>query len=132
MENYNVKMEQNLLEMVKQKEDADKRLLSMEVLIGVLVTAVFLSLVLVAGFVPMENWLRVLLILVGFAIFMICMSYALKIEQVAGYYECAKCGHRHVPQYSSVFFAMHMGRTRYMSCPKCGKMSWQKKVLSKE
>ena len=132
MEKYNVKMEQNLLEMVRQKENADKRLLSMEVFIGVLVTGVFLSLVLVASFVPMENWLKALLILVGLVILMIGAFYALKIEQAAGYYECAKCGHRHVPQYSSVFFAMHMGRTRYMSCPKCGERSWQKKVLSKE
>ena len=28
--------------------------------------------------------------------------------------------------------APHMGRTRYMKCPECGKRSWQKKVLSKE
>ena len=132
MENYNVKMEQNLLEMVKQKEAADKRLLSMEIFIGVLVTAVFLSLVFVAGFVPMATWLKVLLGLVGLVIFMIGMSYGLKIEQVAGYYECAKCGHRYVPTYGSVYFAPHVNRTRHMKCPKCGKKSWQKKVLSKE
>ena len=28
--------------------------------------------------------------------------------------------------------AMHIGRTRYMKCPECGKWSWQKKFLSKE
>ena len=132
MENYNVKMEQNLLEMVRQKESADKRLLSMEIFIGVLVTAVFLGLVFTASYVPMENWLRVLLVLVGFITFMVGVSYALKIEQVAGYYACAKCGHRYVPTYASVYFAPHVNRTRHMKCPKCGKKSWQKKVLSKE
>ena len=40
MENYNKKLEQNLLEMVKQKEDSDKRLLSLEIFIGVLVTVI--------------------------------------------------------------------------------------------
>ena len=132
MENYNVKMEQNLLEMVKQKESADKRLLSMEIFIGVLVTAVLLALVFAASFVPMENWLRVLLILAGLVTFMVGISYALKIEQVAGYYACAKCGHRYIPTYGSVFFAMHINRTRYMRCPKCNERSWQKKVISKE
>ena len=132
MENYNVKMEQNLLEMVKQKEAADKRLLSMEIFIGVVVTAVFLSLALVAAYVPMEDWLKGLLIVAGLIPFLVGMGLGLKIEQVAGYYECAECGHRHVPQYKSVFLAMHFGRTRYMKCPKCGKSSWQKKVLSKE
>lgn len=132
MENYNVKMEQNLLEMIRQKENADKRLLSMEIFIGVLVTVVFLSLVFVASFVPMANWLRVLLIGVGLVTFVVGISYALKIEQVAGYYECAKCGHRYVPTYGSVYFAPHVKRTRHMKCPKCGEKTWQKKVLSKE
>ena len=42
MENYNVRAEQNLLEMKKQKEEADKRLLKMEIIIGVLSTLIFL------------------------------------------------------------------------------------------
>ena len=132
MENYNEKLEQNLIEMVKQKEEADKRLLSMEIFICVLVTVSFFSLVFVASFVSMATWLRVLLIIFGLIPFLIGIIYGLKIEQVAGYYECAKCGHRYVPTYKSVFFAPHVNRTRYMKCPKCSKKSWQKKVLSKE
>ena len=132
MENYNKKLEQNLLEMVKQKEDADKRLLSLEIFIGILVSVAFISLVSVASFVQMADWLRVLIILVGLIPFVIGIVYCLKIEQVAGYYECAKCGHRYVPTYSSVFFATHINRTRHMRCPKCNQKSWQKKVLSIE
>ena len=132
MENYNVKLEQNLIEMEKQKEEADKRLLSMEIFICVLVTVSFFSLVFVASFVSMATWLRVLLIIFGLIPFLVGIIYGLKIEQVAGYYECAKCGHRYVPTYKSVFFAPHVNRTRYMKCPKCSKKSWQKKVLSKE
>jgi hypothetical protein len=37
-----------------------------------------------------------------------------------------------VPSFAAVTFAMHMNRTRYLTCPACGKRSWQKKVLSKE
>ena len=80
----------------------------------------------------MADWLRVVLIIGGFVPFAIGIVYALRIEQVAGYYECAKCGHRYVPTYRSVFFAPHINRTRHMRCPKCGKRSWQKKVLNKE
>ena len=46
--------------------------------------------------------------------------------------ECKKCGHRYVPTFKAVNLAMHMGRTRYLKCPECGKKSWQKKVISKE
>ena len=132
MENYNKELENNLFEMVRQKEQADKRLLSLEVFIGVLVSAVFLALVFVTSFVPMADWLRIVLIVIGIVVFAVGIAYAIRIEQTAGYYECAKCGHRYVPTYSSVLWASHFGRTRHMRCPKCKKKSWQKKVLREE
>lgn len=132
MDNYNEKLEKNLLEMVKQKEQADKRLLSLEIVIGVLSSIILFSCVFVASFVQMADWLRILLIILGFIPFIIGIAYALKIEQVAGYYECAKCHHKYVPTFNSVLWAMHKGRTRYMKCPKCNERSWQKKVMSKE
>ena len=131
MDNYNKEMENNLLEMVKQKEKSDKTLLAMEVLLGSLCMTVFFALIMVASLVTMEDWLRILLILIGFAPLLIATPFMLRIEQKAGYYKCQKCGHRYIPKYSSVFLAMHMGRTRYMKCPECGKKSWQKKVISK-
>lgn len=131
MDNYNKELENNLLEMVEQKERADKKLLFTEIFIGVVLITVMFSLVMVASFVQMEEWLRILLILIGFLPILIATPFMLKIEQTAGYYECAKCGHRYVPTYKSVFFAMHINRTRHMRCPKCNEKSWQKKVLSK-
>lgn len=132
MDNYNKELENKLIEMVKQKEEADKRLLAVEIVVGVICIALMLTLTAVASLVQMEEWLRVLLILIGFAPILIACPFMLKIEQTAGYYECKKCGHRYVPTYRSVFMAMHINRTRYMKCPVCGKKSWQKKVISKE
>ena len=132
MDNYNKELENNLLEVIKQKEQADKRLLSLEILVGVVVSIILISLVFVASYVQMADWLRIVLIVIGFIPFAVGISYAIRIEQTAGYYECAKCGHRYVPTYKSVLMAAHINRTRYMRCPKCAKMSWQKKVLSKE
>ena len=132
MENYNKELENKLLEMIKQKEQADKRLLSAEVFIGITATVVLFALIFIAAFVQMEGWLRISLISLGFALFLAGCFYALRIEQVAGYYACKECGHRYVPTYKAVNLAPHMGRTRYMRCPQCEKKSWQKKVLSKE
>ena len=132
MNNYNEIVEKNLLDMVKQKEESDKRLLSMEIVIGVLSIIILLSSTFVASFFEMENWIRILLIVGGFIPAIIGMLFGLKIEQTAGYYECAKCNHKYVPTYSSVLWAMHINRTRYMKCPNCNKRSWQKKVISKE
>ena len=132
VDNYNKKLENNLLEMVKQKEQSDKRLLFSEVFIGITATVVLFALVLLASFVPMSNGLRICLMVLGFVLFFAGCFYALRIEQVAGYYECRLCGHRYVPTYKAVNLAPHLGRTRHMRCPKCGKKSWQKKVLTKE
>ena len=132
MDNYNIELENNLLEMIKQKEQADKRLLSVEVFIGITATIVLFALIFVAALIQMEAWLKISLIVFGFILFLAGCFYALRIEQVAGYYECKHCKHRYVPTYKAVNMAMHMGRTRYMRCPQCGKKSWQKKVLSKD
>jgi len=132
MENYNKEIESNLLEMIRQKEQADKRLLSLEVFVGVACVFLLLALVVFAAYVQMEEGLRILLIVIALIPFLAVLPCLLKIEQTAGYYKCAKCGHRYVPSYGSVFKAMHMGRTRYMRCPKCNQKSWQKKVLTKE
>ena len=132
MDNYNKNLENNLLEMIKQKEQADKRLLTLEVFIGITATVVLFALIFIAAFVEMEVWLKVSLIVLGFILFLAGCFYAVRIEQVAGYYACRECGHRYIPTYKAVNLAMHMGRTRFMRCPKCGKKSWQKKVLTKE
>ena len=132
MNNYDERLEKNLLEMARQKEESDKRLLTMEIVIGVLTSAVLFALVFIASFVKMEDWLRITLIITGFIPFVIMLPFAIRIEQKAGYYECQKCFHRFIPSYSSVLFAMHINRTRYMKCPKCHKRSWAKKVISKK
>ena len=131
MNNYNEKLEKNLIDMVKQKEESDKRLLTMEIVIGVLAGLVLFILIFVASFVEMADWLRILLIIIGLIPFMIGILFSIRIEQKAGYYECQKCHHKYIPSYSSVLWAMHINRTRYMKCPKCNQRSWQKKVISK-
>lgn len=130
MDKYDVKAEENLLELKKQKEEADRRMLQLEWVIGYMASITFLILVFLASFIEMPAWLRVTLIVFGFITFLVGMHHGLKIEQTAGYYECAKCHHKYVPQYASVLWAMHMGRTRYMKCPQCHQRSWNKKVLS--
>ena len=80
----------------------------------------------------MEERVRLLIIVPSTVILFIMCLVALRIEQVAGYYECAKCHHKYVPTYSSVLWAAHFGRTRHMKCPKCHKKSWSKKTINND
>ena len=132
VENYNEKAEKALLEMVKKEEMQNKKLMMYENVIGFSSTISFLIQVLVAVFFVKNTTAQILLFILAFAFLIVGVSFALKIEAETGYYECQKCHNKYIPKYSSVYFAMHLGTTRYMKCPKCGKKSWQKKVMSKE
>ncbi len=132
MENYDKEKEKTLIEIVKEKQQADKMLLKLEIVFGVICVSIMLTLCMIAAYVQMEDWLRIVLIIIGLLPILIAIPFLIRIEQTAGYYECQNCNHKYIPQYKSVFMAMHMGRTRYMKCPKCGKCTWQKKVISKE
>lgn len=129
MEKINETTEKNLLEMAGQKEAADKRLLRLEVVMMVIASLFLLTMLLTAVFITKKSLLSFGFIGLGLVTFVIASLFALRIEQVAGYYECRKCGHRYVPTYWNVNKAMHMGRKRYMKCPKCGEKSWQCKVV---
>ena len=132
VENYSKEVERKLIEMVKEKEQADKRLLTLEWVIGILSCIVLFVPMLIGAYLPMEDWQRVVVICSGVIPAFVGFFYATRIEQVAGYYKCSKCGHSYVPTYKAVTMAMHMGRTRYMKCPNCGKKSWQKNVIKKD
>ena len=132
MKSYNESVEKNLLDMVKQKEETDKRLLKIEILMGWIAILPVLISTAIVSIVPLEEWVGGVIVLTSVIPLLIATPFALKIEQTAGYYECQKCHHKYVPTYKDVFLAMHYGRMRYMKCPECNKRSWQKKVISKE
>lgn len=111
------------------KEELTKLLLKLEWVIGLMASITFFTLIFTASFINMDTWIRILLIVIGIIIFIVGMCYGLKIEQVAGFYQCSKCKNKYIPTYKSVFLSMHYGRTRYLKCPKCGKKSWNKKVI---
>ena len=131
MDHYNKKLEDHLFDMIKEKERADKRLLRMEILVGILCLLPLIGAIIAVNTVPMEEWLGGLIAGLCVLPLFLATPFMLRIEQTAGYYECARCHHRYVPTYKSVAFAMHMHTTRYMRCPECRKRSWHKKVLDK-
>ena len=132
MKNYDENAEKNLIDMVKQKEEADKRLLRIEILMGWIGVLPLLISTALVSLIPIEETIASIIVGTSIIPLLIAAPFAIKIEQTAGYYECNKCHHKYVPKYVSVFGAMHIGRTRYMKCPECNKRSWQKKVISKE
>ncbi|MBQ8085361.1 MAG: helix-turn-helix transcriptional regulator [Lachnospiraceae bacterium] len=129
---YNKKAEENLLAMRREVDEKNRQLLNLEILIVAPATIAGLLLCGVAAYVEMPTGLRAGLIVFAVVMIVTVAFIAVGIEQKAGYYECQKCFDRHIPTYWQTNLAPHIGRTRYMKCPACGKWSYQKKVLTKE
>lgn len=131
MKDYDKKAEENLLNMAKREEKQNKKLLFYENIIGIISSVTFIVLIIVAAYLVQSLIARIGLFIIAFLIFIMGVSVALKIETEAGYYECENCHNKYIPSYKSVYFAMHIGKIRYLKCPKCGKRTWNRKVLNK-
>ena len=131
MENNNQKNEQLFLDMAKELEKKNKTVwTSMWIIMGVSVIGLLGGLAVAAFLIP-EGILQLVTILGICVLFLIPCFYALKLEVSVGAYKCKNCGHEIVPTYKQALNAMHMGTTRYLKCPECGKRTWCKKVLKK-
>ena len=131
MKDYDKKTEELLLEMAKTEEKQNKKLLfSMYAMMIVSIIFYFITLLIVGLFIP-EGPNQFVVIILSSIIFFIAIFVGLKLEADAGYYECKNCHHKFVGEYKKVLWAMHMGTTRYLRCPKCNKKTWAKKVMSK-
>ena len=132
MDDYRKSAEENLVELKRQQEEHVRTLLTLEYVIGFSCAITFIVLMLTAGFLVETMPWQALLIAFAIAEFTVGMIFGMKLEREAGYYECPHCGHRYVPDGLPFWLSMHVGRTRYLKCPECGRRGWQKKVLSKD
>ena len=131
-EEYKEKAEEHLVEMQAEKERQTRLLLHVEYILGFLSCLILFIPIFIAAYVEMATVWRVVLIIAGVPFFIVGFHFCMVIETKAGYYECKHCENKYVPTLKQTYFAMHMGRTRYMKFPKCGKYSWQKKVINKD
>ena len=131
MKEYDKKAEELLLELAKQDELKNRKLMTSMWTILIVSAIFYVGILLLAVNTLEEGILLGTIICVSTIIFLIAGFISLKFEVDAGYYECKKCHHKFIPTYKSALFAMHMSTTRYLKCPKCHKRSWAKKVMTK-
>ena len=130
-ENNDKKLNENLINQKKQIEILNKQAIRAEYIISFFLVCLILAALFITKNIEMNNIVLVML-WIGVAIsFILAVIFSLKLELDAGCYECGKCGNLHKSTFKDVFFAVHMGTTRYLKCPKCNKYSWSKKILDK-
>lgn len=132
MNNYNKKTEELLLELTKQEEIKNKKIITnMWVLLGT-VFIFYTSIMILASLTVEEGSVLGTIICISTVFAVLMCFYGFKLEVDTGYYECKKCHHRFTTSYVKALNAPHLATTRYLKCPKCHKRTWAKKVMSKE
>lgn len=131
MENKEVITEKNLIELVGNLEQANKRLLRAEFVYFAIILVLFIATVFISKAFITSETLKIIIIVASAVLMLIAAEFSLILETKTGYYECKECGQKHMPEKNEVFkatFAPHMGTTRHLYCPECNKKTWQKKV----
>ena len=132
MKDYNDKTDKLLVELARQEEDKNKKLMAAMWVILIVSSLFYASVIYFAYKALGEGFTYGTVIVVSTIIIVFTWFFALKLEVDAGYYECKKCHHKIKPTYMQALFAPHMSTTRYLKCLECGKRTWHKKSMTKE
>lgn len=130
-ENYKVQAEENLLELRKLEELTNKKMLAFEVVLAIVGSIAYYTLIAMAIFLTMPTTIRIILVCIAFVIVGIGAVFSIRIEREAGYYQCPNCNNIYVPTMKAFVWSIHMGWSRKLTCPACGQKAYHKKVLTK-
>ena len=131
MEDYKKKTEELLLEMAKSEEEKNKSLLTAWNIILVISMAGLIVSSILIRYCMEPGKMQTAAVFAVLALFLIPLFIGFRFEVQAGYYECKNCHHKFDTTYGKALAAPHIGTTRYLKCPECGKRSYCKKVLKK-
>lgn len=119
-----------MVNLVKEAQESKKKIILSTMVAGLSVVAA-VPLVMVAGVLEMETWLRILLIVISLTIIGMGVSIACILDREAGAFECPECNNRFVPDMKSYVMGLHTITKRKLVCPHCGAHRYCKKVLTK-
>ncbi len=129
-EDYKKKAEENMMNLVKEAQESRKKII-LSALVAALAILAALPLVIVAGALEMETWLRCLLIGIGLVVVVLGIIIACILDRDAGAFECPACHERFVPEMSAYIMGPHTITKRKLRCPKCGAVKYCRHVLTK-
>ena len=129
---YKELAENNLINLKNNQENTAKFLLTLEIVLGIFSIMLFLSFVLISSLINLPDIGQIAIIIVGLILALFGIHFCIVIEKDAGFYECKHCRHKYTPTLKQIYLSRHIGRTRYMKCPKCHNKTWQRKTINKD
>ncbi len=131
-EDYQKKAENNMVEMIRERE-ANKKQFTLTLLLGGVSLAAFLTLLIVVcvytDVIPLT--VKLILLAIACVIFTVGVTAVMEGQRKIGYYQCEKCGETFVPGFRTHLLGFNMVSRRFMKCPCCQKIAWCRKVMEK-
>ena len=103
---YKRKTEEIIMDLVKEREE-NKRKVILSVICMLTTLQASLTIILLAGLLDMEEWLRVLLTVIGLVVLAGGLGVAAALEWNAGTFECRHCKTRFVPTAGAYIAGAH-------------------------
>ncbi len=128
--NYIEKAEENIMNLVHEAQESKKKIILSAMTAGLtLLSAV--PLILVSGIFEMSVWTRTILIAIAVIVIAGGITIACILDREAGAFECKECHNRFVPEFRAYIMGPHTLTKRKLKCPKCGKSTYCKHVMTK-
>ena len=126
---YTAHAEENIMNLVMEKQES-KRNIWLGAVVAIISIISGTTLVSVAGLLDMEEWQRVILIVIALIDMAGGIAVAAALDMKSGTFECRHCKTRFVPTTKAYVMGAHSITTRYLQCPECGKKSFCKRRLT--
>lgn len=128
--NYIEKAEENMMNLVHEAQESKKKII-LATMIAVLTTLSAITLFIILGIFEMAVWARVILIAIAVIVIIGGIIIACILDREACAFECKECHHRFVPEFGAYIMGAHTLTRRKLRCPKCGKSTYCKHVMTK-
>ena len=132
-QNYKKKAEENMVNMIREKEENKQKIL-LTIIIGVISTITFVTLLLVVCFYTdvITLPIKIVLMIIALSVFGVGLYVAMWGDRKIGYFKCRNCNELFTPTFMQYTMGMHIASTRYLKCPHCKTRTWCRKVMTKE
>lgn len=116
---YKKKAEENMMDLMKENQENKQRFV-LSMVCGVITIVAVCSLVVIASYIEMPVYARLLVILFAFATAVTGIGAAAVLERKAGHFECPHCKTLFVPSMRDYVNGYHTFTKRWLRCPECG------------
>ena len=129
---YQQNAEENIMKLIEEKNEVKFRLI-LEAIVIFLTLVSFVTIILISQNAQLEDWTRILLIIIAVVIMFGGIGVAGALEMRCAIFECPKCHKRFEPTKTAFLMAVvHTVTRRRLRCPHCGIKSWCKRCLTSD